>query len=271
MGGHGDERSFVRRRGFDNYLFSLALLYRAFCVVRKCASNFSKVLSTPSYAICNHGIKVTGSVSGGMSGHFDNIDYCQQLYGKLQRPRYKASVRQNFFSRLRSVQRNKHSTIHCFLLVDAEPVLVYVSLVHLDSNFLFFRLFRLRQSHFQNAVLKRCLNLVSMNISRQLKGPHERPVGALRPVVVFFLNLFFFFLFPFDGQRMIRKIDLNIVFINSRKLSLNYDVVFLFVKIHRRASWLHPLGSKPSVYRPLPPPPTQHFSHPPSHGTRPRA
>src|SRR5262245_24337429 len=247
MGGHGDKRPFVRRRGFDNYLFSLALLHGAFCAVRKCVSNFSKVLFTPSYAICNHGVEVTGSVSGDMGCHFDNIDYCQQLYGKLQRPRYKASVRQNFFSRLRSVQRNKHSTIHCFLLV--------VLLVNLNFNFLFFRLFGLRQSHFQDPIFKCRLNVVSMNISRQLEGPYERSIGALRPVVVFFLNLFFFFLFPFDCQRMIRKIDLNIVFINSRKLSFNYDVIFLFVKIHRRITWLHPLVSKPSFW-----PPRSHLS-----------
>src|SRR5215831_1095832 len=265
MGGHGDECALVSRRGFDNYLFSLALLYRAFCVVRKCASNFSKVLSTPSYAICNHGIKVTGSVSGGMGGHFDNIDYCQQLYGKLQRPRYKASVRQNFFSRLRSVQRNKHSTIHCFLRVDAEPVLVYVLLVHLNFNFLFSRLFGFRQSHFQDPIFKCRLNLVSMNISRQLKGPDERSIGALRPVVIFLLNLFFFFLFPFNFHRIIRKIDLNIVFINSWKLGFNYDVVFLFVKIHRRTSWLHPLGSKPSFWPPRPHPLSKKFFHHPFH------
>src|SRR5262245_6622225 len=95
-----------------------------------------------------------------------------------------------------------------------------------------------------------------MTISRQFKGPDERSIGALRPVVIFLLNFFFFLLFPFDCQRMIRKIDLNIVFINSRKLSLNYDVVFLFVKIHRRACWLHTLGSKPSFCPPR--------SHPPS-------
>src|SRR5262245_54838717 len=104
-----------------------------------------------------------------------------------------------------------------------------------------------------------------MNISRQLKGPDERSIGALRPVVIFLLNLFFFFLFPFDCQRMIRKIDLNIVFINSRKLSLNYDVVFLFVKIHRRAGWLHPLGSKPSFWPPRPHPPSKKFFHHPIH------
>src|SRR5215831_17864433 len=265
MGGHGDERPFVRRRGFDDHLFRLALLHRAFYAVRKCRSNFSKVLFTPSYAICNHGVKVTGSVSGDMGCQFDNIDYSQQLYGKLQCPRYKASVRQNFFSRLRSVQWNKHSTIHCFLPVDAEPVLVYVLLVHLDFNFLFFRFFGLRQSHFQDAVFKRRLNPVSMNISRQLKGPHERSIGALRPVIVFLLNLFFFFLFPFDGQRMIRKIDLNIVFINSRKLSLNYDVAFLFVKIHWRTRWLHPLGSKPSFWPPRSHPPSKKFFHHPFH------
>src|SRR5262245_122185 len=172
---------------------------------------------------------------------------------------------QNFFSRLRSVQRNKHSTIHWFLLVDAEPVLVYVLLFHLDFNFLFFRLFGLRQSHFQDPILKCRLNLVSMNISRQLEGPHERSIGALRPVVIFFFNFFFFFLFLFDCQRMIREIALNIVFINSRKLSLNYDVVFLFVKIHRRSSWLHPLVSKPSFWPPRSHPSSKKFFHHPFH------
>src|SRR5262245_41407062 len=86
MGGHGDECSLVSRRSFNDHLFSLALLYRAFCAVRKCVSNFSKVLFTASYAIFNHGVKVTGSVSRDMGCHFDNIDYCQQLYGKASMP-----------------------------------------------------------------------------------------------------------------------------------------------------------------------------------------
>src|SRR5215510_10205202 len=265
MGGHGDERPLVRRRGFNDHLFSLALLHRAFCALRKCTSNFSEVLFTPSYAIGNHSIKVTCSVSGDMGCQFNHIDYCQQLYGKLQRSRYKASVGQNFFSRLRSVQRDKHSTIPCLLPVDAEPILVYVSLVHLNFNFLFFRLFGFRQSHLQDPIFKCRLNPVSMNISRQLEGPDERSIGALRPVVIFLLNLFFFFLFPFDCQRMIRKIDLNIVFINSRKLGFNYDVVFLFVKIHRRSTWLHPLVSKPFFWPPRSHPPSKKFFHHPIH------
>ena len=75
--------------------------------------------STVPHAIFNHGIEVTGSVSGDMGCHFDNINDCQELYGKLQTPREKASVGQYFFSRLRSVQRYQYLRVHSLLPVSA--------------------------------------------------------------------------------------------------------------------------------------------------------
>src|SRR5262249_400964 len=114
-------------------------------------------------------------------------------------------------------------------------------------------------------IFKCRLNLVSMKISRHFEGPDERSLEALRPVVIFLLNFFFFLFFPFDCKRMIRNIALNIVFFNSRKLSFNSDVVFFFVKIHRRACWLHTLGSKPSFCPPRSHPPSKKFFHHPFH------
>jgi hypothetical protein len=118
MRGHGDKRSLVLCCGFDDHLFGLALLYRAFCIgAGKCTGNPSQVLFTVPHTIFNHGIEVTGSVSGDMGCHFDNINGCQKLYGKLQTPREKTSVGQYFFSRLRSVQRYQYLRVHRFLPV----------------------------------------------------------------------------------------------------------------------------------------------------------
>jgi hypothetical protein len=120
MGGHGDKRSFVRRCSFDDHLFGLALLQRAFCIgAGECTGNPFQVLSTVPHAIFNHCIEVTGSVSGDMGCHFDNINDRQELYRKLQTIREKASVGQYFFSRLRSVQRYQYLRKHSLLPVSA--------------------------------------------------------------------------------------------------------------------------------------------------------
>ena len=84
---------------------------------------------TVPYAIFNHRIEVTGSVSEDMGCHFDDVNDCQKLHRKLQLSREKASVGQDFFSGLGSVKRYQYSSIHFFLPVnDAGPTLAMNSI-----------------------------------------------------------------------------------------------------------------------------------------------
>src|SRR4029077_19995536 len=133
MCGHGDQRSRIRGGFFEDDVFRSAFFNRAcYVAARKGFRHAPEVFEATSLALCRHSIEMTGSRE--VRSHFSHIESANQLYRSLEVFGQGASVGQNFFCRLGSVQRYQYFTVHRLLLVyRPTPALIVQSTLTLIS------------------------------------------------------------------------------------------------------------------------------------------
>ena len=72
---------------------------------------------------------------------------------------------------------------------------------------------------------------IRVDTRRQLDGPGERTIATLDETIIFILFFFFRFLLSFDRQHVVNEVDLSVVLLKPREISLKIRNQ-LFLRLH---------------------------------------